>query len=63
MPIIEYKCSVCDEKFIKIYLNGEKVSDALACLKCGAIAKKIISAAGFVLKGPGFYKNDYKNNT
>jgi len=33
------------------------------CPKCLAPAKKMISAASFVLKGSGFYVNDYPSKS
>ena len=42
MPIYEYECPECQEKFEQfkpIYASDEDV----ACLKCGAEAKRVIS--------------------
>lgn len=60
MPIYEYRCGSCG--FEKEYL--QKVSDApvAACPACGSDAfNKLISAAGFQLKGSGWYATDFKN--
>ena len=60
MPIYEYRCGSCG--FEKEYL--QKVSDApvAACPACGSDAfNKLISAAGFQLKGSGWYVTDFKN--
>jgi putative FmdB family regulatory protein len=46
MPIYEYECPQCQEKFEQfkpIYASDEDV----ACLKCGADAKRIISKTAF----------------
>jgi putative FmdB family regulatory protein len=60
MPIYEYRCGSCG--FEKEYL--QKVNDApiAACPGCGSDAyAKLISAAGFQLKGSGWYATDFKN--
>jgi putative FmdB family regulatory protein len=60
MPIYEYRCAECG--FEKEYL--QKLSDAPIsdCEKCGKPAmSKLISAAGFQLKGGGWYVTDFKN--
>ena len=59
MPIYAYKCDSCG--FAKDVL--QKLSDApLAdCPSCGAPAfKKQLTAAGFQLKGSGWYATDFK---
>lgn len=59
MPIYEYKCSSCGHK--KEVL--QKLSDAplTQCPACGkATLNKLISAAGFQLKGSGWYATDFK---
>ena len=60
MPIYEYRCRTCG--FEKEYL--QKLSDAPieACESCGkATMSKLLSAAGFQLKGSGWYATDFKN--
>ena len=59
MPIYAYKCESCG--FAKDVL--QKMSDALLtdCPSCGASAfKKQLTAAGFQLKGSGWYATDFK---
>jgi putative FmdB family regulatory protein len=59
MPIYEYRCDRCG--FQKEFL--QKMSDPAltACPECGEDAlKKMISAAGFQLKGNGWYATDFK---
>jgi len=61
MPIYEYRCSSCG--FQKEYL--QKVSDPLlsTCPDCGQETfQKMLSAAGFQLKGSGWYATDFKNS-
>ena len=61
MPIYEYRCRSCG--FEKEYL--QKLSDApiADCPSCGkAEMAKLVSAAGFQLKGSGWYATDFKNS-
>ena len=60
MPIYEYRCSSCG--FTKDHL--QKMSDAplTDCPECGkASYAKALTAAGFQLKGSGWYQSDFKN--
>ena len=59
MPIYEYRCGECghQQEFL------QKVSDAplTECPKCHKPAlSKMLSAAGFQLKGSGWYATDFK---
>ncbi|MBL8446907.1 MAG: zinc ribbon domain-containing protein [Zoogloeaceae bacterium] len=59
MPIYEYRCSACGHQ--KEHL--QKMSDAplTVCPQCGQQAyAKLLSAAGFQLKGSGWYATDFK---
>ena len=60
MPIYEYRCDNCEHEFETI----RKVSDAPLekCPECekDALFKKV-SAAGFRLKGSGWYETDFKS--
>lgn len=61
MPIYAYRCSSCGHE--KDVL--QKVSDAplTQCPACGAEAfTKQLTAAGFQLKGSGWYVTDFRNN-
>ena len=61
MPIYEYRCSSCG--FQKEYL--QKVSDPLlsVCPECSKETfGKMLTAAGFHLKGGGWYATDFKNS-
>jgi putative FmdB family regulatory protein len=61
MPIYEYRCSSCG--FQKEYL--QKVNDPVmtVCPECNkATFSKMLSAAGFHLKGSGWYATDFKNS-
>ena len=62
MPIYEYVCDNCEHSVEVI----QKMSDAplTECPECGEPAlKKKISAAGFRLKGGGWYETDFKNGS
>jgi putative FmdB family regulatory protein len=61
MPIYEYRCASCghQQEFL------QKVSDAqlTTCTKCGKPTfSKMLSAAGFQLKGSGWYATDFKSS-
>lgn len=59
MPIYAYRCEACG--FAKDVL--QKVSDPLLteCLSCGkSTFKKQLTAAGFQLKGTGWYATDFR---
>jgi putative FmdB family regulatory protein len=61
MPIYEYRCSSCG--FQKEYL--QKVNDPVlsVCPECNnRTFSKMLSAAGFKLKGSGWYATDFKNS-
>ncbi|MES2831251.1 MAG: zinc ribbon domain-containing protein [Pseudomonadota bacterium] len=60
MPIYAYRCEACG--FAKDVL--QKVSDPqlTVCLSCDAPSfKKQLTAAGFQLKGTGWYATDFRN--
>ena len=62
MPIYEYKCTSCGHR--KEVL--QKLSDAplKECPACGKVTlSKLISAAGFHLKGSGWYATDFKGGS
>lgn len=62
MPIYEYRCPSCG--FQKDHL--QKMSDAplSTCPSCGAEGyAKLLSAAGFQLKGSGWYATDFKGGS
>lgn len=60
MPIYEYRCEECGHDMEVM----QKLSDdvLIDCPACGKPAlKKLISAAGFRLKGGGWYETDFKS--
>jgi len=62
MPIYEYQCQSCNHELEAL----QKMSDAplVDCPACGkAQLQKVISAAGFRLKGGGWYETDFKSGS
>jgi putative FmdB family regulatory protein len=62
MPIYAYRCDECG--FAKDVL--QKLSDPVltVCLSCGKPSfKKQLTAAGFQLKGTGWYATDFRGGT
>jgi len=61
MPIYEYRCGDCGHKLEAL----QKLSDSplTECPVCGkARLSKLVSAAGFQLKGSGWYATDFKSS-
>lgn len=62
MPLYEYRCDACEHEFEAL----QKISDE-ALLHCPACdepqLRKLVSAAGFRLKGDGWYETDFKSGT
>mgnify|MGYP002713030866 FL=1 len=62
MPIYEYQCKSCGHQLEAI----QKMSDdpLTVCPECGKPdLQKKISAAGFRLKGGGWYETDFKTGS
>jgi len=58
MPLHEYECEACGQRFEKI----QKFSDPPleVCVKCGkGPVKKLLSSPAFQFKGTGWYVTDY----
>ena len=61
MPIYEYECTECGHRKEAIQkMSDDPLTDCLECHK--PALKKLISAAGFRLKGAGWYETDFKNS-
>jgi len=61
MPIYEYRCAACGHQDEHL----QKVADAplVVCPSCGKRKyQKQLSAAGFQLKGTGWYATDFKGS-
>ena len=59
MPIYEYRCSVCGQEHEVL----QKVTEPplTECPSCGKPGmQKLLTAAGFQLKGKGWYATDFK---
>jgi putative FmdB family regulatory protein len=62
MPIYEYQCGSCGQELEKL----QRMSDAplTDCPQCGnAELRRMVSAAGFRLKGAGWYETDFKKGS
>ncbi len=61
MPIYEYRCQACGHELEKLQkLSDDPLTECPACHE-SALVKKI-SAAGFRLKGGGWYETDFKKD-
>jgi putative FmdB family regulatory protein len=61
MPIYEYHCDACGHEFEAL----QKLSESLLvkCPSCGQEKlRKLLSAAGFQLKGSGWYQTDFRSS-
>ena len=60
MPIYEYRCQSCAHELEALQkLSDQPLTECPRCLQ--AALKKKISAAGFRLKGGGWYETDFKS--
>ena len=57
MPLYEYECEACGNRFERI----QKFSDPLVdtCPVCGGPVKKLLSSPAIQFKGSGWYITDY----
>ena len=62
MPIYEYECKACGHEMEALQKMSDPVlTDCPACEKKELV--KLISAAGFRLKGGGWYETDFKSGS
>jgi putative FmdB family regulatory protein len=61
VPIYEYECARCEKRFE--YMEKMGASGRKKCEACGGKLERLISAAGFHLKGTGWYKTDYASKS
>lgn len=62
MPVYEYHCYECDSR--KEYLQKLNDLPIAVCPVCGSENyHKLVSAAGFQLKGSGWYATDFKGSS
>lgn len=61
MPLYEYQCTKCDNRFERI----QKFSDPLVtvCPVCGGKVERTLSVPAIHFKGSGWYVTDYANKT
>jgi putative FmdB family regulatory protein len=60
MPIYEYQCSACHHAFDVLQkMSDDAIKQCPECNKDTAV--KLVSAAGFQLKGTGWYETDFKD--
>ena len=60
MPIYEYLCGACGHQLEALQkMTDAPLTDCPACHKLKLT--KLVSAAGFELKGTGWYATDFKN--
>jgi putative FmdB family regulatory protein len=61
MPIYEYRCGACGHELEVLQkLSEAPLSDCPECHK--STLTKLVSAAGFQLKGSGWYATDFKGS-
>jgi putative FmdB family regulatory protein len=59
MPIYEYRCGACG--FQKEFLQRLNEKPLTVCPECGKRSfNKMVTAAGFQLKGTGWYATDFR---
>jgi putative FmdB family regulatory protein len=58
MPIYDYRCVDCDERF-EVSRPMGSASDP-CCPSCGKQAKRVFTPVGVAFKGSGFHNTDYK---
>lgn len=62
MPFYEYRCDGCGHDFEALQkISDEPLKHCPACDKPDL--RKLISAAGFRLKGEGWYETDFKSGS
>jgi putative FmdB family regulatory protein len=60
MPTYEYRCDQCGDDF-EVW-QSIKDDPLTECPRCGRPIRKVLSPAGIVLKGSGFYKTDSRKS-
>ena len=60
MPLYEYRCDTCEHEFEALQkMSDESLLHCPACYEPSL--RKLVSAAGFRLKGDGWYETDFKS--
>jgi len=63
MPIYEYECEKCGVTFEVIQPISAKPLKKHAENGCAGKVRRLVSAGGFILKGDGWYANDYPSDS
>ena len=59
MPIYEYQCEVCTDRFeVKQSMKDDPLT---ACPRCGKHVRRLISSPAIMFKGSGWYVTDYSD--
>jgi putative FmdB family regulatory protein len=57
--IYEYRCKACNTSETKLRRVAQ-ADDKVPCTRCGRACARVVTAARFILKGTGWYKDGYK---
>ena len=57
MPLYEYECDSCGNRFERIQKFSDPPVDK--CPQCGGVVRKLISSPAIQFKGSGWYITDY----
>lgn len=61
MPIYEYQCTSCGERFeVKQRFTDDPLT---SCPECGGAVRRILYPAGIIFKGSGFYITDNRKTS
>ncbi len=61
MPIYEYECKVCRQRFEKLQsINDEPIR---VCPNCGEETRRVLQPVGVIFKGSGWYSTDSRKST
>lgn len=63
MPIYEYECGKCGGVFELIHAVSADPPKNCETKGCKGKPKRMVSAGGFILKGDGWYANDYPSES
>ncbi len=63
MPIYEYECEKCGSVFELIHAVSAAPPKKCETRGCKGKPRRMVSAGGFILKGDGWYANDYPSES